>query len=176
MRRECGISPFSESASALRALLIQNPHHFVSAQAISALGGGWEASYAAANRTGILTVQDRKCLCEGICHVLAFWPEVQRPKSLLALAMPSLNCLELMLQHALISKEQGALLEAVLDRLASEVVIVGVIAVSFSKALGTDQVGDRVAIQEPALGMVKRALPSLLIAAKEFSDNKVRTT
>ena len=55
--------------------------------------GGWEASYAASNRAGILTCEDRQELCIGICHVLASLPDNQRSKSLLALAMPSLDCI-----------------------------------------------------------------------------------
>jgi hypothetical protein len=176
MRREGNISPFAEASKALKALLMKNPRHFVSGQAIAALGAGWEASYAASNRIGILTVDDRKGLCEGICHVLACWPEAQRPKSLLALAMPALNCLETMLQHARESKQNSALQEAVLARLASEIIMIGTIAASFSRAVSMDQGRDRVIIQEPALSIVKRALPPLLVAAKEFSSKKVRVS
>jgi len=173
MRREANISPFSEAAKALKALLTKNPRHFVSAQAISALGAGWEVSYAASNRNGVLTVEDRRCLCEGICHVLACWPEIQRPKSLLALAMPSLNCLETMLKLAGDTKQSGGLLEAVLVRLASEVIMVGTIIASFSKAVATESGSDRVTIQDAALIIVKRVLPSLVLTAKEFVAKQV---
>ena len=175
MRRDGNISPFSEAAKALKSLLTKNPRHFVSSEAISALGVGWEVSYAASNRTDILTTEDRTCLCEGICNVLACWPEAQRPKSILALAMPTLNCLEMMLNHAMQSKQNDALLEATLHRLASEVIIVGTIASSFSRALNAEKGNDRVAIQGPALNIVRRVLPCLLTVAKEFSNKKVNT-
>lgn len=38
LMREMCVSPFSESALALHALLIENPNHFVKEQAIKALG------------------------------------------------------------------------------------------------------------------------------------------
>ena len=174
MRRDGNISPFSQAAKALKSLLAKNPRHFVSNEAISALGVGWEVSYAASNRTDILTTEDRTCLCEGICSVLACWPEAQRPKSLLALAMPTLNCLEMMLHHALQSKQNGPLLESTLHRLASEVIIVGTIASCFSKAVNEEKGNDRLVIQGPALTIVKRALPCLLVVAKEFNNKKVR--
>jgi hypothetical protein len=37
--QECGVAPFSEAAKALESLLCQNPRHFLSNQAIAALGG-----------------------------------------------------------------------------------------------------------------------------------------
>lgn len=195
MKREGHISPFTNAASALKSLLYENPQHFVSAQAIAALGAGWEASYAAANRIDILTIQDRQDFCQGICCVLAHWPMEQRSKSLLALAMPTLNCLETMLQHAQGSISDSDRLDSILNRLSAEVIMVRTIATSFSEGVavaqeqqqsqqllsdqhnnsGASAAAATTRIQEPALDVVRRAWPSLLAVAREFSTKPVRT-
>lgn len=164
--------------------MIQSPQHFVSNQAIAVLGSGWEASYAAANRSGILTIDDRVSLCNGICHVLAALPANQQAKSLLALAMPSLDCLEAMLQHANDTtgsrqehKNNVPTLNAILDRVASEIIIVSTIVTSFSKAARANEghhTNNDISIQVPALGILKRAWPLVSMAAKQFNDSDVR--
>jgi hypothetical protein len=129
----------------------------------------------------------------GLCHVLASLPENQRAKSLLALAMPALNCLEAMLQHANDEAAQIAQhiqhigdsqrLDAILDRLASEIVMVATIATSFSNAFHASEGDDtsntttstsRATIREPALTILKRAWPSISTAATQFNDREVR--
>lgn len=139
---------------------------------------GWEASYAAANRTDILELQDREAIAVGICHVLAALPENQQGKSLLALAMPALNCLDAMLQHA---REVDAVdntssssqrLDAILDRLASEIVMVTTIATAVSSAFNNNSQG-RITIREPALTIIKRAWPFMSTAATQYNSRKV---
>jgi hypothetical protein len=39
MKREADIAPYAEASKALQALLCQSPQHFLSNQAIAALGG-----------------------------------------------------------------------------------------------------------------------------------------
>jgi hypothetical protein len=153
---------------------------------------GWEASYAAANRTDILTVDDREAMAVGLCHVLASLPESQRAKSLLALAMPALDCLEAMLRHAneeaaLIAQHNGSnqRLDAVLDRLASEIVMVATITTSFSNALqageqrdsaaATTTMSNRATVREPALTILKRTWPSISTVATQFNNRVVRS-
>lgn len=176
MRRDGNISPFADAAKAMEALMIHAPEHFVSNQAIAVLGSGWEASYVAANRLGILTIEDRESLCIGLCHVLAALPVNQQGKSLLALAMPSLDCIDMMLQHANASirrEGDGAKdLKVILDRLASEMIIVSTIASSFSQA--TAKRNDTLALCEPAVNILKRAWPGITIAASKFNDSEVR--
>jgi hypothetical protein len=45
-------------------------------------------------------IDDQKAICIGICHVLASLLGDQRAKALLALAMPLLDCLETVTEHA----------------------------------------------------------------------------
>ncbi len=181
MKREDDISPVSDAAKAMEALLIHSPQHFISNQAIALLGSAWEASYAASNRTGILTIKDRVSLCTGICHVLASLPPNQRAKSLLALAMPSLDCLEAMLQHANVTTRQegdkSIALKGILERLGSEIIIVTRIAVSFSEAIdakSSHPPGNHVLVQEPALSILKRSWPLVSMTAAQFNDSDVR--
>ena len=176
MRRVGNISPFSDAAKAMEALMIHAPEHFVSNQAIAVLGSGWEASYAAANQSGILSMDDRESLCTGICHVLASLPVNQQGKSLLALAMPSLDCIDLMLQHAHESLRRDGDgvkdLNVILDRLASEIIIVSTIATSFSQA--TAKRSDILSLCEPAVNILKRAWPAITTAASKFNDSEVK--
>jgi hypothetical protein len=181
MRRDGNISPFSDAAQAMEALMIHAPEHFVSNQAIAVLGSGWEASYAAANQLGIVTIEDRESLCKGICHVLASLPVNQQGKSLLALAMPSLDCIDLMLQHAneCIQQRDGGdgakALNVILDRLASEIIIISAIATFFSQAAATKRGDASLSLCEPAVNILKRAWPAVTIAAKQFNDSEVRS-
>jgi hypothetical protein len=151
---------------------------------------GWEASYAAANQHGILSIDDRKAICIGICHVLASLPGDQRDKSLLALAMPSLDCLETMTEHA----NQAAAaanysdgrshqqLDAILDRISAEIIIVTTMARAFTDACsindssmesGCRTSDGHAAIVEPALALVKRAWPSVARAASCYNYHDV---
>jgi hypothetical protein len=144
---------------------------------------GWEASYTAANSRGIITTEDREAMGVGICHVLASLPDNQRAKSLLALAMPSLDCLEKMLQHAdrLVnaSREQ---IDAVLDRIGAEIIIVTTMVRSFSDAfvikeasMELDQRASKnhVALHGLAIPIIKRAWPSISYAASNYNYNEV---
>jgi len=142
---------------------------------------GWEASYEAANRVGVLTVDDRKSLCIGICYVLSSLPESQRRKSLLALAMPALDCLERMIQYATTStsEEEQTL---VLGRISSEIIIITTMARAFTDALlnysfmksGFRTSDGNAAIVEPALNIIERAWPCIAVVASSFHYNEVR--
>jgi hypothetical protein len=142
---------------------------------------GWEASYSAANSRGIITTEDREAMGVGICHVLASLPDNQRAKSLLALAMPSLDCLEKMLQHAnrLVnaSREQ---IDTVLDRIGAEIIIVTTMVRSFSDAflvkeasMEIDPSKNHAALHGLAIPIVKRAWPSISYAASNYNYNEV---
>lgn len=137
---------------------------------------GWEASYAAANRRGVLSLDDRKSICVGISHVLATLPDSQRAKSLLALAMPTLDCLETMLREAnqTVLTKNSTNLDLILDRLASEIVLVSAMSRSFTDAYSSEHTGMEsgsetsnvpVGVAEPALALLKRAWPSVASVA-----------
>ena len=145
---------------------------------------GWEASYTATNRVGILTVDDRKALCIGLCHVLAALPDNQRGKSLLALAMPTLDCLDTMTQHATKAQrtERKQDLDIVLDRISSEIVVITTMARAFTDAFSDNdtsmgsgcRISDgRAVIVEPALALIKRAWTSIAKAANTFNFHNV---
>jgi hypothetical protein len=214
MWREAKVSPYSEAAKALKALLCQCPTNFISNQALAALGGelspipaihftffqslinticcicsihkaGWEASYSAANNRGLLTTEDRKEFCIGICHVLASLPDNQRSKSLLALAMPTLDCLETMLQHAnqvaSVSQEQ---LKIILERIAGEIIVVTTMTRTFSDAIlvingdtsmesGCRTCDGRAAIDGSSLPILKRAWTSITQVASKYNYYEV---
>mmetsp|Transcript_118194 Transcript_118194/g.341708 ORF Transcript_118194/g.341708 Transcript_118194/m.341708 type:complete len:255 (-) Transcript_118194:35-799(-) len=191
MKREGNISPFHESAQAMKTLLVRAPTHFISSQAITSLGAGWEASFAASNRSDILDVEDRENMCEGLCYVVASLPEEQRGKSLLALTMPSLHCMEAMLEHANTeagsSNKDSNRLDSILGRFNSEMMILSCAATSFAKAIAGPSnameqndgaTGDRprATIREPALSILHRAWPSVTAAAQKFNNHEVRET
>ena len=109
----------------------------------------------------------------------------------MALAMPALHCLEVMLQHAREELAQDVhgihnntskqRLDAILDRLASEIVMVATIATSFSNALqdidGPSTItnnNSRATIREPAWTIIQRAWPSILAVATQFNHCEVR--
>jgi hypothetical protein len=185
MRREGAISPYSEAAKALESMLCHSPQHFVSNQAIAALGAGWEASYAASNCPGILNVEDRQALCVGICHVLASLPDSLRVKSLHALAMPTLDCLETMIRHAdhaAASSSSEAQLEIILDRIADEIKVLTTMARAFTNAFSMKdtsmasgcRTSDRhAAIVEPAFAIIHKSWPSISHVALKYSHNEV---
>jgi hypothetical protein len=185
MRREGAISPYSEAAKALRTIICHSPQHFISNQAIAALGAGWEASYAASNCPGILNVEDRQALCVGICHVLASLPDNQRGKSLHALAMPTLDCLETMTRHAdhaAGSSSSEEELYIVLDRIADEIKVLTTMARTFTNAFykkdasmesGCRTSDGHAAIVEPAFAILHKAWPSISHVASKYNHNEV---
>lgn len=142
---------------------------------LSFLSAAWELSYSAANRTEIVTVNDRKAMAEGICHVIAILPENQRPNSLLALAIPSIDCLETMLQHAN-RAANGSLeqQERILQRVADEVSIVTTVMASFSQALANAEEPSAAPIHPMALPIIQRVWPSISQSAKRYNSNEVR--
>eukprot|EP00980_Cylindrotheca_fusiformis_P008551 scaffold1813_cov109-Cylindrotheca_fusiformis.AAC.9 len=181
MKQEANISPYACAAEALQEILSASPESFASNEALAAIGAranvfckaGWEASYTGANTRDILATEDRKSIGIGICHVLASLPESQRSKSLLALAMPSLDCLETMVQHAT-HLENGSWdqLDSVLDRIGAEIAIVATMASSFSRACAGSN-STLVSLHELAVPIVKRAWPSISHAASKYNFNEV---
>lgn len=157
---ECGILPYSEAARLLSKFLKHDPQHFLTNNAIAALGAGWEASFAAGNRSeSRLSIEDRRELAIGMCCVLAFLkPEWQQQTSVMALALPSLCCLDRMLGHTATasSKEE---LDVLLDRIADELLLVTTINTAFC---------------EEATAVNQRAWPNLNAIASKHSDHKVR--
>ena len=152
-----------------------------------ALVAGWEASYAASNRVGVLTVEDRQAFCRGVCHVLASLPDSQRAKSLHALSMPALDCLGTMTNLANQGSEGNAgngRLNSILQRVGDEIKIVTTMARSFTDAFSAKnssmQSGCRTsdghaAIVEPAFALLQKAWPSIAHVASKYSDNQVCT-
>jgi len=177
MRQEGNISPYSKATLSLKKILTLCPQNFVLGQALAAFGAAWELSYTATNRNEILSVDDRKAMGEGVCHIIASLPENQRAKSLLALAMPSIDCLETMLQHA--SSAANSSLEQqerILRRIADEIAIATVIMTAFSKAAtGSTTLAEPntfVPIHNMALPIIQRVWPSILQAAKRYNCNE----
>jgi len=173
MRQEGDISPYSEACLSLKKILALVPQNFVAGQAVAAFGAAWELSYSAANRKEILTLDDRTAMAEGICSVIASLPESQRANSLLALAMPSIDCLETMLQHANSaansSLEQQ---ERILQRIADEIILVATIMTSFSQSLVTAEQPSTAAIQAVELPIIQRVWPSISQAAGRYNSNE----
>ncbi|KAG7363706.1 hypothetical protein IV203_027067 [Nitzschia inconspicua] len=167
MRQESGEWPFGEAAQALEALLCQNPKQFLSNTAIAALGSGWEATFTACNRSGnLVSNDDRKALCNGICYVLASLPEPQHALSLMALAMPVLGCLETMLQRAGECQRDDPQQDAALDRAASEMIVLVSLCRSFSNAAAGTNSGTW---SNAALTILHRAWPMITAAASTWS-------
>ena len=112
-------------------------------------------------------MDDRKAMGAGICHVIASLPESQRANSLLALAMPSIDCLETMLQHANSSANSTVeQQERILKRVGDEIAIVAEIMTSFSES--------RAAIHPMAYPILQRVWPSISQAASRYNSNEVR--
>ncbi|CAJ1931516.1 unnamed protein product [Cylindrotheca closterium] len=173
MRQEGDVSPYSKACFSLKKILTLVPHNFVAGQAVAAFGAAWELSYSAANRMEILTVDARKAMAEGICYVIACLPENQRGNSLLALAMPSIDCLETMLQHAKSaansSLEQQ---ERILQRIADEMIIVTTVKSSFSQALANVEQPSTASIRAIELPIIQRLWPSVSQAARQYNSNE----
>eukprot|EP00531_Pseudo-nitzschia_arenysensis_P016816 CAMPEP_0116149818 /NCGR_PEP_ID=MMETSP0329-20121206/19184_1 /TAXON_ID=697910 /ORGANISM="Pseudo-nitzschia arenysensis, Strain B593" /LENGTH=1473 /DNA_ID=CAMNT_0003646225 /DNA_START=439 /DNA_END=4860 /DNA_ORIENTATION=- len=171
--KETGISPYSDAAKTLRSLLCNNAKHFLSNKAIAALGAGWEATLAACNRGGkLLTLDDRKETCIGICHVLAALPTDQQQTSLMALALASIACLEAMVERADSSGGDQKKLSPILDRAADEIVILVTTARAFTEAISARNPGNesgRTAFVEPSMMVLGRAWPKISIVASKYS-------
>lgn len=129
-------------------------------------------------------MDDRKALCNGVCHVLASLPDSQRGKSLLALAMPALDCLETMIQHANQASNNNSSqeqIDLVLDRIASEIIMITTMARAFTNAFSIKEFSmesgcrtsdGHAAIVEPALAIIKQAWSpiSRVASAYNYSD------
>ena len=198
MRQEGGISPYSSACLSLKRILTLAPKKFAAGTAVAALGGkcwswvdfgctspckiskfsriaaAWELSYSAANRVDIVTVDDRKAMGEGICYVIASLPDSQRANSLLALAMPSIDCLETMLQHANSaansSLEQQ---ERILKRVADEIEIVAVLLTGFSQASKMPDQRSAAPLHASTVPIIQRVWPSISEASSRYSANEV---
>ena len=140
---------------------------------------GWEATFAACNRGGkLLTLEDRKDICIGICHVLAALPKDQQQTSLVALALASIACLEAMVKRAESvgsNKEKGTL-ESILDRAADEIIILVTTARAFTEATANERMGaesHRDSFVEPSMMVLRRAWPTITTVASKYSFNDV---
>jgi hypothetical protein len=131
-----------------------------------------------------LSIDDRKALCIGLCHVLAALPDNQRAKSLLALAMPSLDCLETMIQYAeeATRTDRKEDLVVILHRMSGEIIVITTMARAFTDAFsendpsmgsGCRTSDGHAAIVEPAFALIKRAWPSVVKVANSFNFNLV---
>ena len=116
--------------------------------------------------------------------MLAALPDNQRAKSLLALAMPTLDCLATMTQHATESQqaERKNELSVVLDRISAEVIVITTMARAFTDAFTENDISmgsgcrtsdGHAALVEPALALIKRAWPSIAKAASSFNNHYV---
>uniref|UniRef100_A0A7S1VM81 Uncharacterized protein n=1 Tax=Grammatophora oceanica TaxID=210454 RepID=A0A7S1VM81_9STRA len=163
--QEMPVSPFSEAANAMRILLTRQPSHFISQQAMAALGGGWEASYKACNRPGTLTLEDRLNFCTGMCHVFAALPTPEhRAKPYRAFALPTLQCLRAMLTTATSNGVTNGHLAPYLARIAGEIKILATMISNFHAASSTGK--------NPSIELLREAWPSLLIGAEAFSGDR----
>mmetsp|Transcript_21105 Transcript_21105/g.44790 ORF Transcript_21105/g.44790 Transcript_21105/m.44790 type:complete len:1046 (-) Transcript_21105:2179-5316(-) len=175
IRKETGITPYSEASKALHCLLSNNANHFLSNKAIAALGAGWESTFAACNRGDkLLTLEDRKNTCIGICHVLAALPKEQQGTSLMALALASMACLETMVNRAdsTSSTEKEPTLSLILDRAADEIIILATTARAFTDASSAVPLGvgnGRASLVEPSMTVLRRAWPTISILASKYS-------
>jgi len=175
IQKETGVTPYSEAAKTLRCLLYNNAKHFLSNKAIAALGAGWEATFAACNRGGkLLTLEDRKDTCVGICHVLAALPKDQQQTSLMALSLASIACLEAMVERAdsVGSTDEKGILSPILDRAADEIIILVTTARAFTDAISTINLGignSRASFAEPSMMVLRRAWPTISTVASKYS-------
>ena len=131
-------------------------------------------------------MDDRQAICMGICHVLASLPDDQRSKSLHALAMPTLDCLETMTQHANQAVTCDAPIEqqeVILNRVADEISILTVMSRTFTNASsfkdaamesGCRTSDGHAAIVEPAFILIQKVWPSISHVAARYNYNEVR--
>ena len=140
---------------------------------------GWEASYSAANTQGILSTEDRLAICTGICYILASLPSNQHEKSLLALAMPSLDCFERMLKHANTAAANSSWdqTNVILERISSEIMIITTMTTAFTEAVKKNQSttlnSKTAAINESAMPILKRVWPSVSSVASSYNYHDV---
>ena len=147
---------------------------------------GWEASYAACNRTDVIKIEDRETLCVAICQVLAALPENQRVRSFHALALPALDCFEKMTSVANSSASADKSQEefdSILGRVADEIRIFTAMARTFANACfandssmesGCNTASVRhVAIPAPLLVIIRKVWPSIVHVAAMYSNNEV---
>lgn len=172
VQKETGVTPYSEAAKTLRSLLCNNAKYFVSNKAIAALGAGWEATFVACNRGGkLLTLEDRKETCIGICHVLAALPKDQQQTSLMALALASIACLEAMVKRAdsIESNGENGTISPMLDRAADEITVLVTTARAFTEATSPGIESGRYSFAEPSMMVLRRAWPTISIVASKYS-------
>lgn len=142
---------------------------------------GWESTFAACNRGGkLLSLEDRKNTCIGICYVLAALPKDQQQTSLMALALASIACLETMVKgvESLAFSTENKTASSMLDRAADEIIILATTARAFTDATSTLSRGignDRDALVEPAMTILRRAWPSISTVASLYSSHDVST-
>ena len=142
---------------------------------------GWEATFTACNRSpSVLTIDGRKSFCTGICYILASLPDSQRATSLMALAMPSLGCLDAMIRNAESSKDNKEMLSAILDRAAAEIIMLTAIARAYTDAdaASINTVRERTSDTHPALAgpavmVLQRAWASISTAASSYGYHNV---
>lgn len=98
----------------------------------------------------------------------------------MALALASIACLEAMVIHAVdCSNSASATLSATLDRAAHEIIILATTARAFTDAVSTMALSGvgrsgRPNIVEPSMTVLRRAWPTISIAASKFSFHDVR--
>jgi hypothetical protein len=100
----------------------------------------------------------------------------------MALAMPSLGCLDAMIQNADSSKDNKKILAAILDRAAAEIIMLTSIARSYTDAdaASINTVRERTsdthaALAGPALVVLQRAWASVSTAASVYGYHDVST-
>lgn len=163
LMQEMSVSPFSEAALALHYLLTEQPGHFMTEQALKALGSkyrlcgtiesknqrrsllfcctsspvAWEACYMASNQAGAVTIEAREALCDGLCHVLATLPRNQQGKPFQVLFIPTLECLRTMTKLAdecnANSQGNDKKFDSILVRVSDEIRILSVMAETYQK-------------------------------------------
>ena len=119
-------------------------------------------------------------ICIGICHVLAQLPRDQHDKSLLALAMPAIDCFETMVRHVNTNPDtvDGEQMNTTLERIASELTIITTMAITFSNANALSATSRspmeiHSALVEPSLSLLKRAWSSIIVVASSYNYHEV---
>jgi hypothetical protein len=126
----------------------------------------------------LLTNDDRIAICTGICHVLAALPEAQRATSLMALAMPVMGCLDNMIQRAESVVENEQLLDSILERASSEIVVLTALCRAYTDAATTDSSREptsdtHAALVVSALEVLRRSWDQIGQAAARWSFHEV---
>jgi hypothetical protein len=179
LMQEMSVSPFSEAALALHYLLTEQPGHFMTEQALKALGIAWEACYMASNQAGAVTIEAREALCDGLCHVLATLPRNQQGKPFQVLFIPTLECLRTMTKLAdecnANSQGNDKKLDSILVRVSDEIRILSVMAETYQKVTLRSSVpvaSDESQGEEPFLSVLRKAWPSVSHVAESFNKNE----